>query len=560
MKFYAFNFLLLAISLASAELTERVSNFKLSEVGVGWDYLKADTKSQLFQLTYNQQLKTNDGKYLIPDCMNSENIQRTSFQNKAEVISTFSSFKSLTAKSISMSASGAFKKFSFSGSYSREYERIKNQQRSSNTVTVTTSFNVHGYTLRVEPTCKLTQSFVSAINDINDLIIENTEQSKAFAKYISQYLVKEYGSHYVTKAKYGGTIWMEDYLSQTYWDSQESQKEKIEASASFGFSSIISFKGAGSQTTSVDTFSSYNSSVRSSFVDALGGNYKPGMTALDWSNTLDGSLSVIDREANTIGELLNNQDFFPSLSLLARLRIKSYLDDALNVYLEKNAKQGCMNRRKVPYDQFANYEEGNLCEEAILFGGTYAESLYCLKWDGNGNCIQGAFPCTENNIITTAKSCPSGYSAQQLVETSNNPWLDLFVCTSNNVKDAQSRVLFGGMYSFDSINPVTGSKRCPSNFRAVSLIDCSKNMICLSTELDKEIPNSAEFGGFISSCRSASQDCPLGYEKYFLSNFENCKLYYCAKVKSTEMPQLSEPPFVSIPTGYESRARAYLKN
>ena len=77
----------------------------LSGAGMGYDYMNEDVKYPAQTITFNENKKTTDGKYLIPDCMVVENVKKTKYTDLADVMTSSSSYVSKTSKSVKISGS-----------------------------------------------------------------------------------------------------------------------------------------------------------------------------------------------------------------------------------------------------------------------------------------------------------------------------------------------------------------------------------------------------------------------------------------------------------------------
>lgn len=277
--------------------------------------------------------------------------------------------------------------------------------------------------------------------------------------------------------------------------------------------------------------------------------YVPGMTLQEWANTLEGNLVSIDRESDVISNLVS-QSNFESINIRTLLEIRRNINKALETYMKVNARSGCTDTKSVNYDPIANFdpEESNNCKEKVKFGGTFASTILCTATTA-GVCTATQYQCQELHPLTRNRQCPNGYVAKTAFLASN-PWLNLTECYGSYAIE-KGGVLFGGIYSAVSNNPVTGKKSCPENFSPVSLFDCSKNLVCLSFDFERGIENAVPFGGFISSCLPQQQsECPEGLEKVFINSYKGCDLFYCTKAKTFTMPDIFEPPFDNFPKGY----------
>lgn len=399
--------------------------------------------------------------------------------------------------------------------------------------------------------CPLDDKFKKWIDEIRSAVEEGYDD---FARYLAELLIKEYGTHYLTKVKIGGFIYMDDYLSDTFWQKYKTSTTVIKQSSSKKFFGIFKVGGSSTSTITTSEFDSYQESVKKTKIDSVGGAYSPGMTLTDWTKTLPNNLVSIDRESAVLTNLIS-QSNFNNINLQTLLAIKDHVSQAMQIYMRVNARSGCTDRSSINYDPIANFdpEYMNNCKEKIKFGGTFASSIVCTQTT-NGVCSATQYLCRELHPLTRDRKCPPGYIGKTAFLASN-PWYNLTECFGSD-SIQRGGALFGGIYSPVANNPVTGKKSCPENFTPISLFDCSKNVICLSYDFDRSIENAVPFGGFISSCLPQLQkDCAQGLEKYFVNSYNGCDLFYCTKAKIFDRPEIIEPPFrrnFIIPKGREN--------
>jgi len=113
---------------------------------------------------------------------------------------------------------------------------------------------------------------------------------------------------------------------------------------------------------------------------------------------------------------------------------------------------------------------------------------------------------------------------------------------------------FGGIFSKNKVNFITGDKTCPPYFAAYPLVDCQINKICLSVDpmaVDYAVP----FFGFVTNCIPNRNNCVMG-DKIHVSSYESgvsstkfCDLAYCTKKKPDVYPDLKRLPFSPYPMG-----------
>lgn len=144
-------------------------------------------------------------------------------------------------------------------------------QQKLKTVTSSTKYIDHRYSLLTSSKCALDSKFIKWIDEIK-FAIEN--DLPEFAQYLAQLLVKEYGTHYLKKVKIGGFIYMDDYLSDTFWQKFKNSSTTVKHSSSYKFFGIFKFGGSGSSTTVTSEYESYTESVKKTKIDSVGGIYK----------------------------------------------------------------------------------------------------------------------------------------------------------------------------------------------------------------------------------------------------------------------------------------------
>ncbi len=447
----------------------------------------------------------------------------------ADVIATTYSYVSKTAKSVKLSASVSYKNLTVGGSYSKDFFEMVDEQRKTNTVTTRTKYFDHRYTLLTNTRCPLDSKFTAAIGD---LIFAVDMEDDDLATYLAQVLIDDYGTHIVKKVKIGGEIFSDNFVDESYYNKKKETMTNVQLSASISFANIISTTFDSDKTVSAQEVASYQQNIVKTIVDAVGGRYLPGMTTKEWADTLDANMRAFDREADLLSNLILGSNF-PMFPMATVFKANGVVQEAIKQYLGLNSIDGCLDRASINYNPQANFNSGKMCDEIIKFGGIISA------------CV--------NNLLTNSDSCPPGYVAKTF--TSTSPSIKLTTCEGANGIN-NGAVLFGGVYSSLVQNPITGAKSCPPNFQAQSLLDCSDNYICLTTDVnDNNIKTAVPFGGIISNCFPESpSECPNGLQKILINTIRGCQISYCSKYKDWSRPELRRPPFVPRPTSY-SRLR-----
>jgi len=105
--------------------------------------------------------------------------------------------------------------------------------------------------------------------------------------------------------------------------------------------------------------------------------------------------------------------------------------------------------------------------QSYSFGGMYVGSLGCSSFNCPGG--QGVFQLLKPNIFTGAHSCPAGYTSNlmssiNMAGQSCACGVSVNTCTANLSASPQFYAYWGGMYSDEYNNPLTGGKSCPSGY------------------------------------------------------------------------------------------------
>lgn len=163
--------------------------------------------------------------------------------------------------------------------------------------------------------------------------------------------------------------------------------------------------------------------------------------------------------------------------------------------------------------------------------------------------------------------------------------IESYWCAAVETVDENSGMLFGGVYTSNDPNPVTGSQSCPHRFYALPF--GSYSHVCVSDDYELGYQFSLRFAGFFS-CSSGNplavprknsqekggkttptsspverlpkgdavgilngpQSCPRGYTQHLLAVDNECEINYC--VKANTLAKLSNmavkrPPYNARP-------------
>ncbi|XP_060894797.1 macrophage-expressed gene 1 protein-like [Labrus mixtus] len=151
----------------------------------------------------------------------------------------------------------------------------------------------------------------------------------------------------------------------------------------------------------------------------------------------------------------------------------------------------------------------------------------------------GRFKCRNNYHVRTAR-------------------IDTYWCSVNRNAPDNSGYLFGGIYSPSLLNPLTNAKSCPQSFIPVKFLSDGQ-IICVSKDYETGTRFSVPFGGLFS-CQSGNpisgsqHCCPPKFSQQLVSVSDGCEILYCVQsgqftggqLLPIHLPPFSKPPLVSM--------------
>ncbi|KAJ6649736.1 Macrophage-expressed gene 1 protein, partial [Pseudolycoriella hygida] len=510
--------------------------------GRGWDNLVNKEMGQLIDLTYKSCKTTDDGKLLIPDHIYVIPIRETTLNLRSELIDNWINCSDITATTINVD-SGFNALFAVSGQFSYSNQRTKQHQVEDKTITSRVSFKSTMYVVGYEPSANLDSTLkelllkASAELELENLIPFNitTGIPSRFNKtdYLLELIVRDYGTHSLSRIDLGAVIYKEDYIDRSFDMSTLSTRQKIQVSASASFASVFNLGASYSTITSTDDRQSYENVVRASYVQSIGGGQiRTNMSVDSWIETVPYNLVPVDRSGDPLHFLITSQKL-PELKLPALRRLQNRLSAAIDRYYAMNTRYGCIQMDSPKFDYHANVDDGSCTPSTneYVFSGVF-EICTTIRADSDNICDGLVF---KPNPITGSLSCPIGYQAIPLlskelrlesvtyrrIESCGGFWfwrhcdtqyipvthtniarIDSYWCSAINgqAPGNNSGYMFGGLYSERAasyVNIVTSSQSCPPTYMAMYLHSVDL-YVCVSDDYELGYKYSIPFGGFFS--------------------------------------------------------------
>ena len=569
--------------------------------GIGWDNLRNIDMGLVFDFDYAQCQLTADGKFLLPDGFFATPLQESTVETLSEFIDHWNDYTSLTSSSINAAASGFID--IIQGKFSAEYSTAKTKMYNENQISKVSRIHIKHklYIVRLQPGTKLNPKFKARLMDIARPMMSNHSE---LARYLSELLIRDYGTHYSTAAYAGGIIALEDFIHNTEESQDSERKRNLSISASINFLSKVGFN-AGFQYShdrADKQSSAYSDDRTSSHIRTIGGPpYRVNFSVNDWENGLLDALAAIDREGVPLHFAIT-PELLSELPPAQTLELANYVQNATKLYYKYNSHYGCTDHTAKNFMFGANIDDGS-CDlkpsaANFRFGGVYQTCSHSPTNNTDIICPD----LKQENPLTGKYSCEPGYQAvllhsgtksgsystkhckeqckrllhifnkhdcHQVCDNINynvHGNYQTYWCVDHNRQPPanNSGYMFGGLYSSTAVNPLTRTRSCPPYFYPLRFGE--NTHICVSDDYDLGSPSSIKFAGF-DSCSvgnpwqltNSSIDhqskwphrCPSGYNQLLASTEQSCEINYCVEAgifNEQGFPPIKLPPYRKYPS------------
>ncbi|KAI4564646.1 hypothetical protein MJT46_010444 [Ovis ammon polii x Ovis aries] len=543
---------------------------------------------RVMELAYRHCRTTEDGQYIIPDQIFTIPQRQSNLEMNSKILESWVNYQSSTSNSINMELS-LFSKVN--GKFSLEFQRIKTLQVKDQAVTTQVQVRNLVYTVKINPDAELSWGFKKALMDISEQLENNQTR---MATYLAELLVLNYGTHVISSVDAGAALIQEDHIRSSFLQDSQSSRTAVTTSAGITFLNIVNFKFEENYTSQNAFTRSYLSNRTNSRVQSIGGlPFYPGITLQAWQQGVTGHLVAMDRAGLPLHFFINPERL-PDLPGPLVRKLSKTVEAAVRRYYAVNTYPGCTDLSSPNFNFQANTDDGS-CEGKMTnfsFGGVYQE---CTQFLGN-EVVQLCQNLEQKNPLTGSMSCPPGYSPVQLLaqtheegynhlECSRKCTLYIFCktvcedvfrvaraefrafwCAASGQVSENSGLLFGGLFSGKSINPLTNAQSCPAGYFQLRLFENLK--VCASQDYELGYRFSVPFGGFFSCVvgnplvdSAASKDmgapslkkCPGGFSQHLALISDGCQVSYCVKaglftggsLPAVRLPPYTRPPLMS---------------
>ncbi|XP_066108936.1 macrophage-expressed gene 1 protein-like [Saccopteryx bilineata] len=566
--------------------------------GGGWDNLRNVELGLVLRRNYSQCRTTEDGEYLIPNHVHAVPRRESVVETRAELMDQWLSYTDTWAASINAELSFLP---SLNGKFSADFQNVKKYNLEYQTVTTRVQVRHNIYSVKAPETPDFHPAFLQHLLTLSDHL-ENNQSSEA--EYLAEMLVLRYGTHVLTHVEAGATLTQEDQVKQELVGSQAGERSNITLAASAVFFHTVNVGVAASWQEQSQLLQDYVGNTVASKTRSHGGvPFYPGITLQKWQESIRNRLVAIGRSGLPLPALLE-PEALPQLPAPAVRRLAATVRRAIHRFYAVNARPGCLRRGAPAFNPQANVDDGS-CDGGhranFSFGGVFQECEAVSGKDAESLCQAYRTP----NPLTGNASCPANYEASALhsvlkasseahsecQQQCSRCWLFFSccqpVCTvlerrsvvrlaaswcapSGAPLPAIAGLLFGGLYSPDHPNPLTGGQTCPSYFYPLTLFGDLR--VCVSSDFELCAAQAVPFGGFFS-CQVGNplagftkgqspgllqemfyQDnptthpmkCPAGYSQHQAYLSDGCQVLYCLRagvLLDQEQAAVRMPPF-----------------
>ncbi|XP_071951121.1 macrophage-expressed gene 1 protein-like [Antedon mediterranea] len=570
--------------------------------GTGFDNLRNEDMGQVVLNSYEKCRTTNDRKYIVPDDVTIIPIKHSKAEVFSELYEHWYNYTSTTSNSINAGASlfGII-----SGSFSDEKEFVKTQQVYDQSSTTRVQVRHHLYKARTDNPI-LHPTFKSRVMDICANFQNNDTR---IARYLTQQLIRDYGTHVVTVVDVGGVYLQLDQIKNTFVNNFSPEKHTVKAAASAWFWEFSA--GGGFSSSSSQTMNEYYRTNRTdSKLETYGGDpFRVNQTINEWQDGLPNNLVAINKYGDPLHYVVTPETL-PNIPEPTLTNVSNLIYKEIKRYYDVNTHKGCIDMDSENFNFRANTDDGscNAPYNNYTFGGVYQTCEMKPGYDAGDICpslslknpLTGAITCPGNykavllhtgeEYHTTSKRkchkyCSLGVFCHTSCGTfylSSTAVYKTFWCFPTGPVSADTGYLFGGVYTSTMPNLLTEIHACPNTFYPLRM--GSDLFVCVNGDYELGYRYSVPFAGFFS-CSAGNplslegkttyasdsiskepvnnlamflkeggpaswpQKCPSGYSQHLAAIDNDCRIDFCIKANSISgLPKINRPPFNRKPS------------
>uniref|UniRef100_A0A1I8HRE6 Macrophage-expressed gene 1 protein n=1 Tax=Macrostomum lignano TaxID=282301 RepID=A0A1I8HRE6_9PLAT len=457
--------------------------------GGGWDNLRNKDMGLVADLSFTDCTLSDDGMYVLPKNVILYPRKESNVEVMSQVMEHFNNFTSSVSASVNIGANGILGAIGIGGKLSEEFQMVKSVAVQNRLQIGRSQLRYRMYSSKLQPDFKLSVALTNRLTDIVSALVNNRTK---LARYLSDLIVRDFGTHVITSVEAGGILEKLDFFRSDSITDRNFMENKFSASMSVKFHQILGVDVGGSTTVTKEDIDKYTKSVRKMMMRSFGGPILgPSPKLADWMKSLHENLVPIDREGEPLYSALP-----PNLPMTHLMQLRKEIEDAVMRYYKANTVKGCMDPNSQNFDPIANV--GGQCEAPasnFSFAGVYQQcresnpgaGMKLCSGDGNGllpNPITGKVDLP--NWIRAGAYAADGRFVNEITQDLDAasryriPFAGFFACNSGNPLSEMNRRLVAYSSSGNGAKS-TSPKRCPDSFSQVTLdtIDGCAIMQCV---------------------------------------------------------------------------------
>jgi len=534
--------------------------------GIGFDNLRDLDMGQIYAYTFSKCSVSNDGKYLLPDSMMLLPSPECKVDVFAEYVQHWDEYTSMTSASIAMH----FGYFSVvSAKFSAGYSQVKSHMVSDESDYTRVQVRNKICTIKTQPGIELHPTFKSHLFDI---VAHFQNNNTEFAQYLTELLVRDYGTHVITSVDAGAILSQIDFIKKYSASSSIQNSATIKASSSANFFGRLSV-GLSFQYDQNNTQAYRKNRTHSIATNVGGPPLTPNTTLSEWEKGVPDALAAIDRSGDPLHFVINSNTL-PELPLITVVELQRYVEKSVTRYYRANTHIGCTDPTAKNFNYEANLNDGHCSPRNtnFTFGGIYQtcnmEAGYFEDLCNNGppilpqkNPLTGGYGCPSQyvtvpiysgkfvHIVHTTKKYKCGFlhlkhCYEQETHVSTAHYAAYWCAAAPGMVIPQNEgYLFGGYFTSKHTNPVTSAMSCPRYFYSLHMAEDIQ--VCVSTDYARGTDYSVDFGG-MESCSMGNplaeakpndlgedsrwpHSCPPGHKQYLMAIENSCEINACIR-------------------------------
>jgi hypothetical protein len=545
-------------------------------VGYGWDDLQSVITKPVFLEEFKSCQAEPTGAFLLPDNVIATPILQTSLDRMAQFYATFNDYKQTITNTFTASAGGGYGLFKASGSFSSKHQESKETFAKYKSSLLHTKLVYRSFNLYRDSANTLEPGFVDRIEQITNALSQNLTYQ---AKYLSEMIVKDYGTHYVSTAETGAIIEQETYVDSSSLSSSSASLDSIRASAAASFGSYFHASVSDTHEVADEDKKTLSQIMKHSQITTNGGPDVNAVLAMSDNGTLQvNNLVSFNHDGDWLYQIVVPRNF-PNIDSGILFRAQLSLQNAIELYYKKNTIRGCTDMNAPNYNFQANYDDGtcNPNNDSYPFGGVYqictplddSPQWRCDNFTQDNTFVGGPF--CDNTLFEPVKLLDEIYHFEDRVVTKTRQechkhWFhkkchdvnyDVIYKDSANVEafwcrkkadvnlPTEKGAMFGGLFQNGKVNEFTGEVGCPGTFQPYFL--GRSITVCISYQYESDHAYSVPIEKFFS-CQSPANEktCSGNFTQHLAAVENNCDVFFCLRrqtYKQFQHPIIQRPPF-----------------